>query len=174
VLDPSIRWYPGDAMLAEMGYEMLLPPLVHKVRRGVRAWCDGGYEGASATTRALLNHWFRSEHLLPAADGTVRPFQWYFAQREAVESALWLYEIERSRDPYALLKHDSSGRVSKGMFPEDWPRYVMKMATGAGKTKVMSLLRTGFRAVNELPAARAQHHRARSAAGRFRRAESVL
>jgi type III restriction enzyme len=27
VLDPSIRWYPGDAMLAEMGYEMLLPPL---------------------------------------------------------------------------------------------------------------------------------------------------
>jgi type III restriction enzyme len=26
------------------------------------------------------------------------------------------------------------------MFSEDWPRYVMKMATGAGKTKVMSLL----------------------------------
>ena len=75
VLDPAIRWYPGDAMLAEMGYEMLLPPLVHKVRRGVKAWRDGGYEGASPTTRALLNHWFRSEHLLPAADGTVRSFQ---------------------------------------------------------------------------------------------------
>src|SRR5437667_10098702 len=26
------------------------------------------------------------------------------------------------------------------MFPEDWPRYVLKMATGAGKTKVLSLL----------------------------------
>ena len=77
---------------------------------------------------------------MPQADGTVRPFQWYFAQREAVESAIWLYEIERAREPYALLKHDSSGRVSKGMFFEDWPRYVMKMATGAGKTKVMSLL----------------------------------
>ena len=47
ILDPSIRWYPGDAMLAEMGYEMLLPPLVHKVRRGVKAWRDSGYEGAS-------------------------------------------------------------------------------------------------------------------------------
>ena len=27
-----------------------------------------------------------------------------------------------------------------GMFDEDWTRYVMKLATGAGKTKVMSLL----------------------------------
>jgi type III restriction enzyme len=26
------------------------------------------------------------------------------------------------------------------MFDEDWPRYVLKMATGAGKTKVLSLL----------------------------------
>ena len=26
------------------------------------------------------------------------------------------------------------------MFAEDWTRYVLKMATGAGKTKVMSLL----------------------------------
>ena len=28
------------------------------------------------------------------------------------------------------------------MFPADWARYVMKLATGAGKTKVMSLLMT--------------------------------
>ena len=55
--------------------------------------------------------------------------------REAVESVVWLYEIEQARDPYALLKYDSSGRVSKGMFPEDWTRYVLKLATGAGKTK---------------------------------------
>ena len=118
---------------------------------------------------------------MPAADGTVRPFQWYFAQREAVESAIWLYEIERSRDPYALLKHDSSGRVSKGMFAEDWPRYVMKMATGAGKTKVMSLLIAWcyFHKRYEPDSAlstnfllhRAQHHRAGSSAGGFRRAE---
>jgi type III restriction enzyme len=67
-------------------------------------------------------------------------FRWYFAQREAVESAIWLYEVERARDPYALMKYDSSGRVSRGMFDEDWTRYVMKLATGAGKTKVMSLL----------------------------------
>jgi type III restriction enzyme len=140
VLDPAIRWYPGDEMIGEMGYQMLLPPLVHKVRQGVKAWRDAGYAGASATTRALLTYWFLTEHLMPQADGTVRNFQWYFAQREAVESAIWLYEIERARDPYALIRYDSSKRISTGMFPEDWTRYVLKLATGAGKTKVMSLL----------------------------------
>jgi type III restriction enzyme len=30
-------------------------------------------------------------------------------------------------------------RVTSGMFDEDWPRFVVKMATGAGKTKVLSL-----------------------------------
>lgn len=140
VLEPSIRWYPGDELLAELGYEKLLPPLVHKVRRGVKKWRESGYVGASNTTRALLNHWFQEEHLLPQADGSVRSFQWYFAQREAVESTIWLYEVEQARDPYALMKYDSSERVSKGMFDEDWTRYVLKMATGAGKTKVMSLL----------------------------------
>lgn len=140
ILHPDIRWYPGDDKLGELGYMMLLPPLVHKVRCGVKEWRDSGYAGACPTTRALLVHWFQTEHLLPQADGTVRPFQWYFAQREAVESAIWLYEIEHARDPYALMKYDSSGRVSKGLFPEDWTRYVLKAATGSGKTKVMSLL----------------------------------
>ena len=94
-----------------------------------------------------------------------------------METAIWLYEIERARDPYALMKFDSSGRVSKGMFPEDWTRYVLKLATGAGKTKVMSLLMAwayfhklyedGFRPFHQLPADRTQHHRARPPAHRF-------
>ena len=116
-------------MLADMGYEMLLPPLVHKVRQGVKAWRDSGYEGASANDAGVA----KSLVSLRAHGAIGRrrraAFSWYFAQREAVESAIWLYEVEHSRDPYALLKHDSSGRVSKGMFSEDWPRYVMKMAT---------------------------------------------
>lgn len=140
VLDPEIRWYPGEAQIAELGYERLLPPLVHRVRQGVKAWRDSGYDGASATTKALLRHWFQTEHLLPSEEGALREFRYYFAQREAVESAIWLYEVERARDPYALLKFDASGAVSKGMFDEDWTRYVLKMATGTGKTKVMSLL----------------------------------
>jgi hypothetical protein len=74
------------------------------------------------------------------ADGSVESFRWYFAQREAVESVIWLYDVKHARDKYDLMRFDASGAVSAGMFPEDWPRYVVKMATGAGKTKVLSLL----------------------------------
>jgi len=142
ILDPAIRWYPGDDALGEKGYDMLLPPLVHKIRQGVKVWRNKSYPGASQTTQALLKHWFQTDHLLPQADRTVRPFRWYFAQREAVESAIWLYEVEQARDPYSLMKYDSSERISKNLFHEDWTRYLFKMATGAGKTKVMSLLMT--------------------------------
>jgi len=135
-----VRWYPGEEVFTEAGQATLLPPLVHRIRQGVKAWRESGYEGASDTTRALLRHWFETEHVLSAADGALRPFCYYFAQREAVESAVWLYEVETARDPYALIRYDASGRVSKGMFAEDWTRYVLKLATGAGKTKVMSLL----------------------------------
>lgn len=140
ILAPDIRWYPGDDTLKENPYETLLPPLVYKVRQGVAKWRESGYEGASETSRALLRHWFESEHLLPRPDGSILPFSYYFAQREAVESIIWLYEVKKAKDAYELIRFDSSGRVSTGMFPEQWPRYVMKMATGSGKTKVISLL----------------------------------
>ncbi|MDQ7785687.1 MAG: DEAD/DEAH box helicase family protein [Desulfomonilaceae bacterium] len=140
ILDPDIRWYPGEEIFSDDGYCTLLPPLVYRIRMGVKAWRDAGYAGASHTTKALLNHWFKTEHIVLSGGDNLSQFQYYFCQREAVEAALWLYEVEESRDPYALIKYDSSGRVSKGMFAEDWTRYVMKMATGTGKTKVMSLL----------------------------------
>ena len=43
------------------------------------------------------------------------------------------------QDKFDLMRFDASGAVSAGMFDEDWPRFVVKMATGAGKTKVLSL-----------------------------------
>ena len=142
VLIPEHRWYPGDQVTSEAVRATLIPPLVDKVRKEVQAWRDKDYAGASETTRTLLRHWFQSEHIMPDADGTSRRFHWYFAQQEAVESAIWLYEVERARDPHGLMKFDSSQYISRGMFLEDWTRYVLKLATGAGKTKVMSLLMT--------------------------------
>jgi hypothetical protein len=44
------------------------------------------------------------------------------------------------KDKYDMMRFDHSGAVSTGMFDEDWRRFVVKMATGAGKTKVMSLV----------------------------------
>lgn len=143
VLDPALRWYPGDQLLGDIGREKLIPPLVEKVRQGVKAWRDKGYAGASDTTRTLLRWWFTEDHAIPDSEGTMTQFRWYFAQREAVESAIWLYEVEQAREPYALItKYDSSQALSRQLFDEDWARYVMKLATGAGKTKVMSLLMT--------------------------------
>ncbi len=134
------RWFPADEAMRETSYEKLLPPLVAKIRQEVQAWRASGYAGASPTTITLLNHWFETEHLVEDADQTLSPFRYYFAQREAVETAIWLYEVRQARDKFDLLRFDASGSVSHGMFDENWPRYVLKLATGAGKTKVISLL----------------------------------
>lgn len=139
-LVPEQRWFPADEALRATAYEKLLPPLVAKIRAGVFAWRNVGYAGASPTSAALLRWWFETEHLLENADGSLSQFQYYFSQREAVETVIWLYEVRQVRDKFDLLRFDASGAVSAGMFPEEWPRYVLKMATGAGKTKVLSLL----------------------------------
>ncbi len=139
-LIPEQRWFPADEALRSTAYEKLLPPLVAKIRQEVFAWRAAGYPGASSTSAALLRWWFDMEHLIEAADGALSPFRYYFAQREAVESVIWLHEVRQARDKFDLLRFDASGAVSAGMFAEEWPRYVLKMATGSGKTKVLSLL----------------------------------
>ncbi len=139
ILDPNIRWFPADEALRENGYEKLLPPLVYKLRKEIKKWRDENYKGVSDTSRALLRWWFETEHPVENELGTVN-FQYYFAQREAIETVIYLYEVAEVKDKYDLLRYDSSGAVSSSMFPEDWLRLVIKMATGSGKTKVMSLL----------------------------------
>lgn len=140
ILDPAIRWFPADETLRIEGAGKLLPPLVSELRKKVKEWRDKGYEGASSTSINLLNWWFETDHPVEHADGTLTLFRYYFAQREAVETIIYLYEIAKIKDKYDLLRYDSSGVVSASMFHETWNRYVIKMATGSGKTKVLSLL----------------------------------
>src|SRR3990167_945306 len=99
-LVPAQRWFPADEALRSTAYEKLLPPLVAKVRQEVFAWRTNGYPGASATSAALLRHWFESEHLTENADGSLSPFRYYFVQREAVETVIWLFEVRRAREKY--------------------------------------------------------------------------
>jgi type III restriction enzyme len=139
ILDPSIRWIPADEALRETAANKLLPPLVDELRKQVKAWRDEGYKGATETSRALLKFWFQTEHLIPKSDGSVDEFQFYFAQREAIETIIYLYDVIRVKDKYDLLRFDSSGAVSAGMFYENWRRFVVKMATGSGKTKILAL-----------------------------------
>ena len=140
ILEPDIRWFPADESLREKGYEKLLPPLVAELRKKVAEWRLSDYEGASDTSKALLKWWFATEHPIQTANGDTVLFQYYFAQREALETIIWLYEVAQAKDKYDLIRYDASGAVSTGMFNEDWARYVVKMATGSGKTKVLSLV----------------------------------
>ena len=139
ILDPGIRWFPADEALRETSMEKLMPPLVSQLRKKVKEFRDGGYVGAADTSKSLLNWWFNTPHLLPKADGTMVEFAYYFAQREALETIIYLYDVVGVQDKHDMMRFDASGLVSGGMFDETWRRFVVKMATGTGKTKVMSL-----------------------------------
>jgi type III restriction enzyme len=108
--------------------------LVNGVRAAVDAWRAQGYPRASATTRRLLSFWFDDEHRAP--DGA--PFRFYFCQREAVETFIYLAEIEKVHSFRDLLDYAAQGvLVQPGETKRQ--RLAFKMATGSGKTMAMSL-----------------------------------
>jgi len=151
ILDPALRWFPADESLRDTGMEKLMPPLVATLRRKVQEFRDGGYVGACPTSASLLRWWFEEPHLIEQAHGPSLPFQYFFAQREAIETIVYLHDVVGAKDKHDLMRFDSSGAVSSGMFDESWRRYVVKMATGAGKTKVLSLA-LALRNLSELAA----------------------
>ena len=110
-------------------------PLVPGIREKVKAWREGGYKGISDTTRILLNYWFYSDHRLP--DG--RKFAYHYFQREAVETLIYLYEVAEIRRHKSLVETFASRSDLRLLQYDNFARYCAKMATGSGKTKVMSL-----------------------------------
>ena len=107
---------------------------VNGVRARVDAWRTQGYPGASETTKRLLGFWFADEHRTD--DG--RPFRFYFCQREAVETFIYLTEIEPVRKLADLLEYAEHGMLIEPGDPKR-QRLALKMATGSGKTMAMSL-----------------------------------
>jgi len=132
-------------------------PLVNALREDVRRWRKSGYENATQVTKQLLRHWLRDD----------RARKLFFCQIEAVETIIYLREILASnRKPgwKPALSVDDYQALSRGekptglelpfqqtVFPAliDTPnesgllpmtRYGCKMATGSGKTVVMSML----------------------------------
>ena len=140
ILDPSVRWFPADEALRNSSFEKLLPPLVPELRKKVKEWRDSRYSGAAQTSQSLLNWWFKEPHLLPKSDGSMYEFEYFFAQREAIETIVYLHDVVGVKDKYDLMRFDTSNVTSSSMFDESWRRFVVKMATGAGKTKVLSLV----------------------------------
>jgi type III restriction enzyme len=159
---PASYWYKSErtstgqqSLFAEEERDDL--PLVNALREDVRAWRKSGWENASEVTKTLLRHWTRED----------RPRRLFFCQIEAVETIIYLHEIlargktrrgkpELPVDDYKKLIHGEHVR------PEEWNpkvaqrprlvdtphvpgqksllRYACKMATGSGKTVVMSML----------------------------------
>jgi len=118
--------------------------IVRAIRAEVDAWRAGGYAGVSRTSQYLLNHWFRTEHLVETADGGSIPFRYHWAQREAIETFIYLNELRKLRSEAEMLFEFGNAtlqEVSLGINPEEdrWMRGCCKVATGGGKTKVMSL-----------------------------------
>jgi type III restriction enzyme len=139
--------------------------LVGKLRAAVDAWRASGYAGITQTTRELFTFWFEEDHVV---DG--EPFEYYFCQREAIETLVYLVEVKQFSDVVPVIREFSTltqeklvdedfifetpdgKRSVRRFFPErntegtqDLPesnllRYAIKMATGSGKTVVMALV----------------------------------
>src|SRR5437867_10502247 len=112
-------------------------PCVPALREAVKAWKAGGYKGITETTRILLNYWFETDHKLPS--GLV--FKYHPSQREAIETLLFVWEFEKVRTRKGLLERYAETLKDVPLPAYDgFARYCIKMATGSGKTKVMSLV----------------------------------
>ncbi len=114
--------------------------LVPKIRNAVAQWRGEGYPGASDTTKRLLQYWFEDDHKVGRGK-SAGEFRYYFCQREAIETLIHLYEVRRLRSMFDLARNfpPEQGRFLLDPNDDDLARYVFKMATGSGKTKVMSM-----------------------------------
>lgn len=131
-IHPNNRWRPDVNLLTDAEIKGIRSPLIEYVRERVYEWRSSGYDKVSETTSSLLNWWFDADG---RQDSNGNTFEYYFAQREAVESIIYLYEIER-------ITEKSVGECDPLLreLYEKWLRFVIKMATGSGKTKVISLV----------------------------------
>ncbi|MEO0101326.1 MAG: DEAD/DEAH box helicase family protein [candidate division WOR-3 bacterium] len=109
--------------------------LVNKLREAVFNWRNKGYPNTTETTRRLLQFWFNEDHLI-----NDEPFQFWFCQREAIETLIYVYEVMKKRNFIDMARDFGAGPI-QGYDPsyDRYPLYAFKMATGSGKTYVMAL-----------------------------------
>ena len=96
--------------------------LVNDVRERVLEWQKTNYDGATPTSRELIDHWTNPEAC---------PL--YFAQLDAILTHIYLHEVAPPEIREQL--HDIDHRYNAGIH-----RIAHKMATATGKTPVMAML----------------------------------
>ncbi|MEM3318788.1 MAG: DEAD/DEAH box helicase family protein, partial [Thermoplasmatales archaeon] len=109
--------------------------LVNELRKAVYTWREHGYPNVTPTTKRLLQFWFEEDHLLGK-----EPFQFWFCQREAIETLIYVYEVMKKRNFIDMARDFGAGPIqSYDPSYDQYPLYAFKMATGSGKTYVMAL-----------------------------------
>lgn len=118
-------------------------PVVNTLRDLVRDWRKNEYPGVSKTSRTLLHFWFERSHRVPGPGGDF-DFRYYFCQREAIETLIYLKEVRHTDRVSQILATYGGPLLETAALgvpdTEDaWARAAFKMATGSGKTKAMAL-----------------------------------
>ena len=121
----------GDPAQIISGRRPSYIPIAQNLRRFVKDWRDSDYPGASQTTRDLLHFWFGEEHL-KENDGQQIPFRYYFCQREAIETFIYLHEVRGIRTLSTITAEflgEDSYDTALGVNPDDdrWPKYAFKI-----------------------------------------------
>jgi type III restriction enzyme len=154
----------GDPAVVKQGRRASPIEVVNNLRAAVREWREAFYIGASDTTIQLLNHWFNRAHRKVMSDGEEFEFRYYFCQREAVETLIYLKEVRRIECLSQIIAEFGGVNAelqALGITEDEdaWSRYAFKLATGAGKTKVMSLciVWSYFHALRESDSEMARH-----------------
>jgi type III restriction enzyme len=102
---------------------------VNRIRQLVKLWRDREWPDVTPVTRALLEHWHAEERFRPL----------FFCQIEAVETLIFITEVAKQtkygQDWIEKYLREKAAEAGTDLF-----RIACKMATGSGKTVVMSML----------------------------------
>jgi type III restriction enzyme len=96
--------------------------IVNKIRPRVIAWKEAGYPGVTGITKRLLEHWQDPEEC--------KDRRFFFCQLEAIETLIWLTEAPAAEKVGIDIQGDGGA----------FERWCSKMATGSGKTIIMSMV----------------------------------
>lgn len=100
---------------------------VNQIRDRVSLWRKGGYQSITPTTRMLLDYWNNPE----------RENKLFFCQIEALETAIYIAEVARKHNDTWI---ENNLEEANNLSNPGLPRIAFKMATGSGKTVVMTML----------------------------------
>lgn len=118
---------PSAALATRAGAAHLLE-MVNDIRNAVAAWQGAGYPRITRVTRDLISHWTE-----PHPNRGL-----YFAQQEAILTAIWLTEVAPDDPVGSAVVAELAG--INAACNDGIPRICHQMATGTGKTAVMAAL----------------------------------